>query len=107
MAILGNEVDVSQIDVSSIQIAGVSPMKHNIEDVATPHTPDTEVVNPFDCSTEGPDGIDDLTLKFDMQEILEALGRDNAPRGTVVVLVLTGNLLDGTPIEGYDLALVR
>ncbi len=107
VAILGNEVDVEDIDASTIQIAGVSPIRDNIEDVATPHTPDTAVGDPFDCSTEGPDGIDDLTLKFDMQEIVVALGLDNEPRGTVVVLVLTGNLLDGTPLEGYNLALVR
>ncbi len=107
VAILGNDVDVDQIDVDTILLAGVSPIRDNIEDVATPHTPVTSALNPFDCSTEGPDGIDDLTLKFDMQEIVLALELDNVPRGYVVVLVLTGNLLDGTPLLGYDLALVR
>ncbi len=107
VAILGNEVDVEDIDVSTVTLAGVSPMKHNIEDVATPHAPVTGVVNPLDCSTEGPDGIDDLTLKFDTQEIVAALGLDGLARGTAVQVQLTGNLLDGTPIESYDVIIVR
>jgi uncharacterized repeat protein (TIGR01451 family) len=104
VAILGNEVDVSQIDVSTIQLAGVSPIRDNIEDVATPHTPDTAVVNPNDCTIDGPDGIDDLTLKFDTQQVLDAL---DASRGDVIQVLLTGNLLDGTVIHSYDVIIIR
>ena len=104
VAILGNEVDVNDIDVSTVRIAGVSPILHSIEDVATPHNPFTGVVNPLDCSTEGPDGIDDLTLKFDTQDVVAALG---AVRGDIIPVVLTGNLFDGTPIESYDVIIVR
>jgi len=104
VAILGNEVNVDDIDVSTVKLAGVSPMKHNIEDVATPHTPDTEVVNPNDCTIEGPDGIDDLTLKFDTQQVLDAL---DVSRGDVRQVLLTGNLLDGTVIHSYDTIIIR
>jgi len=104
LAILGNEVDVSQIDVDTILLAGVSPIRDNIEDVATPHTPDTAVVNPNDCIIDGPDGIDDLTLKFDTQQVLDAL---DASRGEVIQVLLTGNLLDGTVIHSYDTIIIR
>ena len=104
VAILGNLVDVDQIDVDTILLAGVSPIRHDVEDVATPHTPNTEVVNPNDCTIEGPDGIDDLTLKFDTQQVLDAL---DASRGDLIQVLLTGNLLDGTVIHSYDVIIVR
>jgi len=105
VAILGSaDFDVSQIDVETILLEVVSPVKHNIEDVATPHTPDTAVVNPNDCTIDGPDGIDDLTLKFDTFEVVSEIG---LARGSVVQLLLTGNLLDGTEIHGYDTIIVK
>jgi len=106
VAILGSaDFDVSQIDVSTILIEGfVSPVKHNIEDVATPHTPVTAAGDPLDCSTEGPDGFDDLTLKFDTFDIIVGIG---LTRGSVVQLLFTGNLLDGTEIHGYDTIIVK
>ena len=57
-----------------------------------------------DCTTEGPDGCDDLTLKFDTQDIVAALG--SVIDGEVLELTLTGELLDGTPIEGQGWVVV-
>lgn len=95
-AILGTaDFDVSEVDVETVELQGVSPIRSNIEDVAAPT--DGE---PCECTEEGPDGFDDLTLKFDRQEIAEALGDVND--GDEVVLTLTGQLNDGTPIEGSD-----
>ncbi|MCH8293437.1 hypothetical protein IH992_20340 [Candidatus Poribacteria bacterium] len=98
VAILGTaNFDVNDIDVSTIELSGVSPIRSDIEDVSTP------VVNPQDeceCTTDGDDGVDDLTLKFDRQEIVAALGAVND--GDEVVLTLTGELSDGTRIEGKD-----
>ncbi|MDA1349125.1 MAG: hypothetical protein O3A47_09720, partial [Chloroflexi bacterium] len=38
-AILGTDtVDVSQVDVATVQLEGVAPLRSNIEDVATPHS---------------------------------------------------------------------
>jgi len=106
VAILGSaDFDVSQIDVSTIQLEGVSPMKHNIEDVATPHMQDTAVVNPNDCTIEGPDGFDDLTLKFDAQRFVAALGP--VSKGQVIQVGLHGLLLDGTPFESYDVIIIK
>ena len=106
VAILGSaDFDVNQIDVSTIQLEGVSPIRDNIEDVATPHMQDTAVVNPNDCTIEGPDGFDDLTLKFDAQRFVAALGP--VSKGLVIQVGLHGLLLDGTPFESYDVIIIK
>jgi hypothetical protein len=103
VAILGDEtLDVNEIDVSSVQLEGVSPERSSVEDVAAPVG---EIVEECDCTTDGPDGFDDLTLKFDTQAIIAALGE--ITNGDVVTLTLTGTLLDGTPFQGLDCVIVR
>ena len=103
VAVLGTaDLDVNDIDVSSIKLEGVAPIKSSLEDVSTP------VVNPqseCECTTDGADGFDDLTLKFDRQDIVAALG--SVSDGDEVVLTLTGELKDGTPIEGTDCIIVK
>ncbi len=102
MAILGTaDFDVSEIDVSSILLEGVPPIHDRVRDL---NTPVTDGLDECDCTTEGPDGFDDLTLKFRTQEIIAALGPVND--GDEVVLTLTGSLLDGTLIEGQDCVLI-
>ncbi len=100
-AILGTEdVDVTMIDPTSIRLAGVEPLRSSIEDVAAP----VADANECDCTTAGPDGYADLTLKFESQAIIEAIGEVND--GQIVALPVTGVLTDGTPIEGADCVLV-
>ena len=97
VAILGEEAfDVHDLDVSSLLLEGVAPIRHAFEDATTP------VVNgeTCDCTTEGPDGYTDLVLKFRKVEIVEAIGP--ASDGEVIALTVTGNLLDGTPFEASD-----
>lgn len=67
-----------------------------IEDVSTP----VMSGDVCECATEGPDGFDDLTLKFKTQEIVQAIGP--VQPGDFVVLTITGILLDGTPFEASD-----
>jgi len=103
VAILGSaNFDVNDVDVSSVELEGVSPLRSSIEDVSTP------VADPqdeCDCTTDGADGFDDLTLKFDTQDIVTALGTVND--GDTLVLTLTGNLNDGTPLEGQDCIIIK
>ena len=106
-AVLGSvDFDVTQVDIASIRLEGVPPHKSSFEDVATPFEPYTGKEDCFeDCTTEGEDGFVDLTLKFDSQEVLAALGQvDNKD---CLVLTLTGNLQDGTPIVGEDVIIIR
>ena len=83
----------------------VEPLRSGYEDVATPVSDS----NDCNCTTDGPDGFLDLTLKFKTQRIVEAVGDVND--GDVRVLTLTGVLLDPipfeTPIEGADCILIR
>jgi len=99
VAILGSaDVDVKEIDLTSLEIFGIKPIRSSYKDVASPVTD----ALPEDClcNTDGPDGYLDLTLKFDTQEIVNAIGPVNDD--DYVVLTLTGSLTNGTLIEGAD-----
>jgi len=96
-AVLGTaDFDVLSIDVSTLRLEGVEPLMSALDDVATPYGNDL-----CGCTEDGPDGYQDLTLKFMTQEVVAAIG---AATGDVQ-LILTGNLLDGTPIAGGDCVL--
>jgi hypothetical protein len=105
VAILGTEdFDVFTIDTASIRLAGVAPVRSSYEDVSTP-VPDG--ADACECTTADPDGHLDLTLKFNVQDIVAALGQVND--GDVLELTLTGTLADafgGTPIEGTDCVVI-
>ncbi|MBD3386517.1 T9SS type A sorting domain-containing protein [candidate division KSB1 bacterium] len=102
VAILGApNFNVNDIDVSSILLNGVSPIRYSYEDVET-STDDFQ--NPCHTTTEGPEGNLDLTLKFDTQEIVSALG--DYTDGEERVLTLAGFLRDGMAIKGDDCIVV-
>lgn len=104
VAVLGTgDFDVSTIDPQSITLAGVSPLRWSTEDVATPYDINVDECDIHDCHDLTGDGYLDLTLKFDSQEIEEAVGevydRD------CLILELTGELKaanGGYPIKGGD-----
>ncbi len=100
-AILGSDdFDVNTIDTASIFLEGVPAIRSSYEDVASPVDDANECV----CTTEGPDGYTDLTLKFRTQEIVEEL--INTPgglaEGQTLALKLRGELTDGRVIAGSD-----
>jgi hypothetical protein len=100
-AILGaSGFDVADVDVSSLLLEGVAPVRSNVEDVSTPLIGGAEC----DCTRDGPDGYDDLTLKFKTQDIVSAVGPVST--GDTLILTLTGVLLDGTPLEAQDCMVV-
>jgi hypothetical protein len=103
VAILGTaEFDVNTIDAASIRLAGVAPFRSTFEDVATPVT---DPQNDCECNELGGDGINDLTLKFNTQDIVDALGE--VEDGQEVQLTVTGMLADGTSFEGKDCIVIR
>ncbi|MHC4133091.1 MAG: hypothetical protein ACYSSP_10020 [Planctomycetota bacterium] len=101
VAILGTgDFDVQEIDPASIRLADVAPLRWSSEDVATPIIDGEEC----ECTEDGPDGITDLMLKFDNQEIVDALGE--VVDGEELPLTLTGELFDGTPVESRDCVII-
>jgi len=101
--------DASQVDPASVLLAGVSPLRWDWEDVATPFEPYIGKEDCYECTDQGgADGWTDLTLKFDTQEVVEALG--DVEDGECVVLELCGTLLEdfgGIPIVGEDVVLIK
>jgi hypothetical protein len=96
-AIVGNEsFDVAEVDVSTLLLEGVAPLRSNYEDVTRPVGSSEACA----CTTGGPDGFMDLTLKFSRQEVAAAIGSVEVQ--DVVELTLTGEMLDGTPFEASD-----
>jgi hypothetical protein len=103
VAILGSEdVDVNMIDIASLSLEGVSPIRVAVEDVASPPA--------NGCSTAGADGYDDLVLKFDKGEVVEAihsaLGR-TVSDGEELILSLTADLSDSKTVAGEDVVVIR
>ena len=97
VVVLGSEdVDVADINVDSLLLAGCAPLKATVEDVCTlVLEEDTDEI-----SAPGPDGLADLVLHFDRPALAETL--DDAEDGDVVPWVLTGEMNDGTRLEGLD-----
>lgn len=106
VAVLGtSEFDVTKIDPASLQLSGVAPLRWSYEDVATPYT--GEIADAYNCHALGPDGYDDLVLKFKTQEFVAALGA--VSDRDVLVVDVEGNLkaeFGSTPIEGSDVIIV-
>lgn len=106
VAILGTyDFDVNEIDIASISLLGVAPIKSSFEDVATPFEAFNEEQDAYDCNDYGPDEYMDLTLKFKTQEIIDALSDVND--GDVLVLELTGESYDGIQINGEDVVVIK
>jgi len=106
VAILGSEeLDVNSIDVTSIRLEGIAPIRSGYEDVAAPVAGGEEC----DCTVEGPDGYTDLMLKFQTRAVVAGLLDEytDLAKNDVVVLTLTGVLTDQTPIEGEDCIVIK
>jgi len=99
VAILGTfSFDVTTIDPASVMGAGtVAPLRWAWEDVATPY-----IGGSGGCHTMGPDGIIDLTLKYDAREVTQAMDL-MSDGGELVPLLLHGTLMGtDTMIHGED-----
>jgi len=105
VALLGTaDFDVIAVDLASIRLEGVAPLRSSVEDVATPVS---DGAGDCACTTEGPDGYLDLTLKFDAQQVVSTLGQVND--GEVLPLTLTGLLLEeysGLALSGTDCVVI-
>jgi hypothetical protein len=102
VAILGTaDFNVRRADPATVLLEGVAPLRWSYEDVARPVYPPHGIC---ECTTLGPDKHLDLTLKFNTQAIIAALGPVHD--GEVRVLTLTGMNYDGTRITGQDCVVI-
>jgi len=124
-SILGNEIDVIDVDPQSIYITKVNlelassfnpklgggggvpwdqirPVGISIGDSETPF----DGPNVCDCQSSGPDGVLDMDLLFDRLHLIEAFELGNEPPGTEVILEINGKLFDGSPFKATDCIVV-
>jgi hypothetical protein len=108
VAILGSDrIDVSQIDPSSITLAGVPALRWKIKDKLGRNCSrcncthrGADYSDRCTCACGKRDGRDDLLLMFGTQDVLDAVG-PMVP-GALYEATLTGMLTDGTRIAGSD-----
>ena len=107
VSINGSEtLDVNEIDISTITLEGIYPVHSSIEDVSTLFEVNLdEPLDPYSCTTLGGDGFDDLSLKFDYEELRAALGV--LERDDVLILELNGLMNDGTEFIGQDIVIAK
>lgn len=107
VSINGSEtLDVSEIDINSITLEGISHKLSSIEDVSTFFEVNLEEpLDPYSCTTLEGDGFEDLTLKFDYEELRAALGP--IERGDVLILEISGLMNDGTEFTGRDIVIAK
>lgn len=81
-------LDVTNVDLKSIELAGVAPWHSKYKDSS--------------LCPGGKDGVVDLVLKFKNREVVEALesSGEELEDGQPVELALTGSLQDGTVLDG-------
>lgn len=102
------EFPAEQLDHSSLQIEGVSAYDfHLLRDVGTPVASSISSRDTCDCEATSHDGLDDLLVFFNREQILESLvGLED---GQTRTLRLTGNLkteFGGYPIVAEDLVYI-
>ena len=100
VVIVGSEdLDVTMIDLSSIELRGAAPVRSAVEDVAN-------------CKSPELDGYPDLALKFDTQELVQGM-QASQKAGVILenddwpLLRLTGSLSDGTLIYADQVVSVK
>ena len=109
VAILGTEdFNVNEVDPATVLLEGVAPLRWALEDVAAPYTAAPSCDDEYACTTDGPDGFMDLTLKFDKKSVIAAIG--DVSDGDVICLTLSGNLKEefgGTEFTDSDVIRIK
>ena len=116
-ALVGSsEFDVTQVNVGTIQLAGVEPLHHSYEDVTEPFFPPSGEISEYHCTEAGPDGYMDLVLKFRAQDVVASIKSqygENLSKGELLAIPLTAEMSDpsGTAslptISGQDVVRIN
>jgi len=102
------KLDLREIKVESLKLNGVLSVKADFEDVATPYTGKISGERLADeCHELGPDGFEDLVMKYETQALVKAIDRQHKTDQDVLTLRMTGELKDGTQIVAEDVIVKR
>ncbi len=105
VAVVGTmDFDVTEIDITSVRLSradGVGGEVEPNEGPPGPHSVFEDVASPFegqpcDCHGLSGDGIDDLSMKFMTDDVVEVLQLNDLSDGDEVEMIVTGLLLDGS-----------
>jgi hypothetical protein len=94
--ILGNAFDVTQVDLGSVRLGRAAPQAGMTGlEVVPNHITFADVGAPFDgsqcnCAAFGPDGILDILVQYNKQQVIDVLGLGSEPDGNSVPLRTTG-----------------
>jgi hypothetical protein len=97
--------DATAVDVSSVRLAradGIGGQAAPNDGPPGPHSTFDDAATPFDgdpcnCHELAGDGTVDLIMHFRSDDVTSALELDGLPSGSMVELVVTGNLVCGAP----------
>jgi subtilisin family serine protease len=115
VALVGSmSLDTATVDFSSVTISradGVGGAQSPHEGPPGPHSVFEDVTSPFDgdgcdCDVLASDGIVDLSMNFDVPDLVANLQLDGLPAWADVELVLRGTLFDGSEFEATDCILL-
>lgn len=90
------DLDVNDIDLSTVRLNGIAPQSSSIADLGGFY----EKEEACDCDPTELDGIMDLDLKFDTQEVVATLGE--VADGEQVTVSLSFDTMDGKSWTGED-----
>jgi hypothetical protein len=102
--VLGNAFDVTQVDLGSIRLGRPAGFGFLTDPQVVPiHIAFADVGTPFDgsqcnCAALGPDGILDILVQYNKQQVVDALGLAGFPDGDSVPLRTTGLAGSGSVI---------
>ncbi|MCH8151464.1 MAG: FG-GAP repeat protein [Planctomycetes bacterium] len=111
VALVGTDTfDPTEVDLSTVLLSradGVGGSVAPNEGPPGPHSEFEDVASPFDgqpcdCHELEGDGFTDLSMKFKTDDVVADLQLNDLPAGDLVELILSGDLLDGTPFSGRD-----
>lgn len=98
VVLLGSDdLDVYSINPDTLTLNGVVPVRTGIDDTAA-------FVSDGSCDTDFADGYADLVMKFDSQEMVQAIGEVND--GDVIMLTLNGSSYGDEPVAADDVVTI-
>ena len=111
VAVVGTAAfDVTNVDLASLRLSradGIGGSVAPLHGPPGPHPVFEDVATPFegelcDCHEATGDGTTDLSLKFDVDELVSALELESLSPGALVELCVSGTTKDGTEFHACD-----